>query len=74
MSILFVYTQLNVQTVIFQTILFSLQKQFYFKQFSFALESSLNEVRSLNEIYSSNLKTVLFQAIPFSISTKFSSI
>ena len=45
-----------------QTIQFSIQKQFYFKQFSFA------EVRSLN------VKTVLFQAIQFSISTQFSSI
>ena len=39
-----------------------MQKQFKFKQFSLALERSLN------------LKTVLFQAIQFSISTQFSSI
>ena len=67
------------QTVLFQTIqfstefncqkhfyfkLFSLVKQFQFKQFSF----SLAYVRSLN------VKTVLFQAIQLSISTQFSSI
>ena len=40
-SIVFVYTQLNVKTVLFQTIQFSvsissMSKQFYFKQFSLA--------------------------------------
>ena len=75
----FVYTQLNVKTVqfsiiqfrgstvsmsktfVFQTIQFSIQKQFHFKQFSQAY------VRSLN------VKTVVSQAIQFSISTSFSS-
>ena len=42
--------------------LFSLVKQFKFKQFSLAYERSLN------------IKTVLFQVIQFSISTQFSSI
>ena len=49
-------------TVLFQTIQFSIQKQFDFKQFRFEIVAILN------------LKTVLFQAIEFSISTKFSSI
>ena len=39
-----------------------MSKQFYFKQFSLVLVCSLN------------VKTVLFQAIQFSISTQFSSI
>ena len=51
----FVYTQLNVKSVLFQTIQFSIQKQFHFKQFLYAK-------RSLN------VKTVLFQAIQFSMS------
>ena len=55
------------QTVLIQTIQFSVStvsrlKQFYFKQFSFA------------EVRSSNIKTVLFQVIQLSISTLFSSI
>ena len=45
-----------------------MSKQFHFKQFSLAL------VRSLNEVCSLNVKTDLFQAIQFSISTQFSSI
>ena len=43
-------------------------KQFYFKQSSLASARTLNEVRSLN------VWTVLFQAIQFSISTQFSFI
>ena len=35
-SIVFVYTQLNVKTVLFQIIQFSIEKQFHFKQFSLA--------------------------------------
>ena len=50
------------KTLLFQTIQFSVQKQFHFKRFSLAY------VRSLN------LKTYLFQAIQFSISTQFISI
>ena len=50
------------KTVLFQTIQFSTQKQFSFKQFNLAY------VRSLN------IKIVLFQAIQFSISIQFSSI
>ena len=50
------------KTVLFQTIQFSIQKQFHFKVFSLALVCSLN------------VKTILFQAIQFSISTQFSSI
>ena len=50
------------KTVLFETIQFSMQKQFHFKQFSLAL------VRSLNA------KTFLFQAVQFRISTQFSSI
>ena len=33
---IFVYTQYNVKTVILQTIQFSIEKQFYFKQVSLA--------------------------------------
>ena len=66
-SIVFVYTQLNVKIVLFQTTQFSvstvsMSKQFYFKQFSLAWVHSLN------------IKTVLFQVIQFSISTHFSAI
>ena len=50
------------KTVLFQTIQFSIQKQFHFRQFSLVLVSSLN------------VKTVLFREIQFSISTQFSSI
>ena len=50
------------KTVLFQTIQFSIQKHFHFKQFSLALVCSLN------------VKRVLFQAIQFSIITQFSSI
>ena len=50
------------KTVPFQIIQFSIQKLFYFKQFSVA------KVRSLN------VKTVLFQEIQFNISRQFSSI
>ena len=50
------------QTVLIQTIQLSIQKLFLFKQFSLALVHSLK------------VKTVLFQAIQFSISTQFSSI
>ena len=45
------------KTVPFQTIQFSLQKRFHFKQFSL--------VRSLH------VKTVLFRAVQFSINTQF---
>ena len=50
------------KTVLIQTIQFSIQKQFSFKQ--------------LNLILGPNLivKTVLFQAIQFSINTQFSSV
>ena len=54
-----VYTQLNVKTVLFQTVPFSTQKQFHLKQFRLPLVPSLN------------VKTVLFLAIQFSISMKF---
>ena len=50
------------KTVPFQTFQFSIQKQFYLKQFSLALVCILNA------------RTVLFQVIQFSISTQFSSI
>ena len=50
------------QTVLFQTIQFSIQKQFHFKQFSLALILSLN------------VKAALFQEIQFSIGTQLSSI
>ena len=50
------------KTVLFQTIQFTLQKQFHFKQYSLAY------VRSLHT------KTVLFQAIQSSMNTHFSSI
>ena len=61
-SIVFIYTQLKVKTVLFQTIQFSIQRKFHFKQFSFAL------------IHSLNVKTVLFQAVQFITSMQFSSI
>ena len=48
--------------ILFQTIQFSMQKQFHFKQFSLA------------SVHSLNIKTVLLQAIQFNISTQFSSI
>ena len=60
--IVFVYSQLNVKTVRFQTIQRNIKKLLHFKQFSLAWVHSLN------------LKTVLFQTIQFSISTQFSSI
>ena len=56
------YTLLNVKTLLFQTIQFSVQKHFCFKQLSLAKVCSLN------------IKTVLFQANQFSISAQFSSI
>ena len=61
MSIVFVYSQLNVRRVLFWTIQFSvstvsMSRLFYFKQFSLAH------------------KTVLFQVTQFSIRTQFSSI
>ena len=55
------------RTVLFLTIQFSIQKLFYSKQFGLAYVCGLNEVRGFN------VKTVLFQAIQFSI-TQFSSI
>ena len=53
---------LYILIVLFQTIQFSILKQFHFKQFSPA------------QIHRPNVKTVLFQAIQFSISTQFGSI
>ena len=86
----FVYTHLNGKTVIFQTIQFSMSKQFKCqKQFYFKLFSLVNKVKwfqvllcTLNNsikhhlfFYTQfNVKTVLFQAIQFSISAQFSSI
>ena len=57
-SIAFVYTQLNVKTVIFHTIQFS--------------PSTVSMSISNNSV--SYTKTILFQAIQFSISTQFTSI
>ena len=50
------------KTVLIQTIQFSIQKRFHFKQLGWA------------QVHSFNVKTVLNQAIQFSISTQFSSI
>ena len=50
------------KTVLFQTIQFSIQRLFHFKQLSYAY------VRSINA------KTVLIQAIQFCINTQFSVI
>ena len=63
MSIVFVYTQLNVK------------KQSYFKQFSSAYKKMFHfKQLSLAWARCLNVKTILFQAIQFSIIAQFSSI
>ena len=58
MSIVFVYTQLNVKTVLFQTVQFNIstkfhcQKQFYFKHFNFVYLHSF----SVNKQFYRNTK------------------
>ena len=69
------------QTVLIQTIQFSIiivfvctklnVKLFYFEQFSITYK---NNPISNNSVRSLNVKTVLFQAIQFSISTQLSSV
>ena len=51
-----------------------MSKQFYFKQFSLACKIISTSNNSVLHKYSLNVKTVLFQAIQFSITTQFSSI
>ena len=60
--IVFVYTQLNVKAVVFETIQFSLNTV------------SMSKIVLVQAIEFSIQITVLFQAIQFSISTQFSSI
>ena len=80
MIIIFVYTQLNVKTVLFQIIQFSvntvsMSKTVLFQTIEFSIQKqyyfkqfSLAYVRSLN------VKIVLFQAVQFSVNPQFSSI
>ena len=65
----FVYIQLNDQTVLFQTIQFSMSTKInYSKYCHVSLTIQLNISHLFTQL---NIKTVLFQAIQFSISIRF---
>ena len=69
MSIVFVYTQLNVKTFLFQTIQFSIStvsmsKTVLFQTIQFSIQKQFYLKQfSLVQVHSLNVKTVLFQAI-----------
>ena len=89
-SIVFIYTQLNVKTVLFQTVQFSINtvsmpqtilfqtNPFQTIQFSVSTVSMSKSFYfkqfSLAKVLCLNVKTVLFQAIHLCMSTQFSSI
>ena len=79
-SIVFVYTQLNVKTVPFQRIQFSvstfaMSKTVLFQTIQFSIQKQFHFKQfCLAQVCSLNVKTVLFQEIQLSISTQFTSI